>query len=268
MFTFGRPKNTDPKVEPNPISDAVKNAHPSVPPEAQEALAIGGGKGKAAAEAIENARNKLSELNATLADISLEETGGGALSGGKARTNAATSGQKASSMTNPSSQTKTSNGNGADAANGDGVKGKADGSPFTEPTPGGKEKTVSQLFGEIVWLFSQSPKHKNFFVSDLEWLVMTPVLLRQFRVFYAPDRPIGVALWAYVNDEVEQRLMSGNARLAPQDWKSGEKLWLVDIVAPYGGHDAMIKDLKEKVFPDSELKYLGVQNGIPTTRLL
>jgi cytolysin-activating lysine-acyltransferase len=136
-----------------------------------------------------------------------------------------------------------------------------DGSPFTLPTPGGKEKTVAQLFGEIVWLFSQSPKHKNFFVSDLEWLVMTPILLRQFRVFYAPDRPIGVALWAYVNDTVEERLKSGHARLAPADWKSGETLWLVDIVAPFGGHDAMIKDLKEKVFPEREMKFLGLEDG-------
>jgi hypothetical protein len=95
------------------------------------------------------------------------------------------SNRKAPSMTDPSNRTPTPNG----------TKGAPGGSPFTEPTPGGKGKTVATLFGEIVWLFSQSPKHKNFFVSDLEWLVMTPVLLKQFRLFYAPDRPIGVALW-------------------------------------------------------------------------
>ena len=49
--------------------------------------------------------------------------------------------------------------------------------------------------------------------------------------------------------------------MAPTDWKSGETLWLVDIVAPFGGHDAMIKDLKEKVFPERELKYLGLEDG-------
>ncbi|HEX6001167.1 MAG TPA: toxin-activating lysine-acyltransferase [Hyphomicrobiaceae bacterium] len=102
----------------------------------------------------------------------------------------------------------------------------------------------------MVWLFSQSPKHKNFFVSDLEWPAMTPILLKQSGVFYAKDRPIGVALGAYVNDELEKRLASGNARLATGDWKSGDKLWLADIVAPFGGHDAMIKDLKEHVFRD------------------
>jgi cytolysin-activating lysine-acyltransferase len=58
-----------------------------------------------------------------------------------------------------------------------------------------------------------------------------------------------------VNDEAEERLKSGHARLAPADWKSGEKLWLVDIVAPFGGHDAVLKDLKEKMFPQETIKF-------------
>jgi hemolysin-activating ACP:hemolysin acyltransferase len=31
--------------------------------------------------------------------------------------------------------------------------------------------------------------------------------------------------------------------------------------APFGGHAAMAKDLKEKVFPEQELKYLGLDDG-------
>ncbi len=92
--------------------------------------------------------------------------------------------------------------------------------------------------------------------SDLEWLVMTPVLLRQFRVFYAPDRPIGVALLG-VCERRGRGAAEDGAGVAPADWKSGEKLWLVDIVAPFGGHDAMIKDLKEKVFPGRKVRYLA-----------
>jgi cytolysin-activating lysine-acyltransferase len=166
----------------------------------------------------------------------------------------------------PSDARLAANGNGHASTGQPDAAGKpaTGGTIFTEPTPGGKEKTVAQLFGEIVWLFSQSPKHKNFFVSDLEWLVMTPILLRQFRIFYAPDKPIGVALWGYVNDEVEQRLMTGHARLAPADWKSGEKLWLVDVVAPFGGHDAMIADLKEKVFAGREITLLRLVNNLAT----
>ncbi len=137
----------------------------------------------------------------------------------------------------------------------------SDRSIFTEPTPGGNQKTVATLFGEVVWLFTQSSKHKNFFLFDLEWLVMTPIMMQQFRVFYAPDRPIGVALWAFVNEEIEKRLMAGNARLAPADWKSGDRLWLVDIIAPYGGQEAMIQDLKVNVFPEREIKALGLEKN-------
>lgn len=145
-------------------------------------------------------------------------------------------------------------------------KEQSSGSIFTNPTPGGNQKTVATMFGEVVWLFTQSPKHKNFFLFDLEWLVMTPIMLQQFRVFYAPDRPIGVALWAFVNEEVEKRLMLGNARLAPNDWKSGDRLWLVDIVAPYGGQEEMMKDLKEKVFPEREIKALASENNQVTVK--
>jgi hypothetical protein len=42
----------------------------------------------------------------------------------------------------------------------------------------------------------------------------------------------GVVLWVFVDDEVEARLVSGNARLRPQDWKSGDRLWIVEAVAP------------------------------------
>ena len=218
------------------------------PPSGQlEALAIGGGNAKALTQAVEAARAQVQRLNIALPRSAHSETS-------RANEN--------KGMTTPEKNkgtTDDTNDNGAGVAGA--PEQTAGGSPFTLPTPGGKEKTVSQLFGEIVWLFSQSPKHKNFFVSDLEWLVMTPIMLRQFRVFYAPDRPIGVALWGYVNDAVEERLKTGQARMAPADWKSGETLWLVDIVAPFGGHDAMIKDLKEKVFPERELKYLGLDDG-------
>jgi hemolysin-activating ACP:hemolysin acyltransferase len=79
---------------------------------------------------------------------------------------------------------------------------------------GRSREGISEVLGEIVWLMSQSPIHKQFYISDLEWFVMTPVLLQQFRIFYASDRPVGVLLWAFVSDEVEARLAQGVTRLS------------------------------------------------------
>jgi cytolysin-activating lysine-acyltransferase len=129
---------------------------------------------------------------------------------------------------------------------------------FSKPAPEAAAKKMSEVLGEIVWLMSQSPLHKQFFIADLEWFVMTPLLLQQFRLFYAKDRPMGVAFWGFVSEEVEERLKTGTSRLRPQDWKSGDRLWVVEVVAPFGGVEEMVKDLKAKVFKDREVKFLGL----------
>jgi hypothetical protein len=65
---------------------------------------------------------------------------------------------------------------------------------------------------------------------------------------YDQSKPIGVAFWATVDDEVEQRLAAGTTKMRPQDWKSGDCLWVVEVIAPFGGAEEMVKDLKPKVF--------------------
>lgn len=127
-------------------------------------------------------------------------------------------------------------------------------------------RSLAQITGEMVWLLSQSPRHKRLQLADLEWLAITPIILRQFRIFYAKNRPLGVALWARVSDEVEKRLTEGNSRLAPKDWKSGETLWLVDIVAPFGGQEAMLRELKRRVFPNQPIKLMMLAEGKKVVR--
>jgi cytolysin-activating lysine-acyltransferase len=87
---------------------------------------------------------------------------------------------------------------------------------------------------------------------------MTPMLLQQFRLFYDKAKPIGVVFWGTVSEEVELRLSAGTSRMRPQDWKSGDRLWAVEVIAPLGGADEMVKDLKAKVFPEREMKVLAV----------
>ena len=114
------------------------------------------------------------------------------------------------------------------------------------------------------------------------------VILQQFRMYYqnAPEaqggqRPIGVVLWGRVSDEVEQTLERGTTRMRPQDWKSGDRLWVVEVIAPAacpgqaakparagGGHDAMVADLKAKVFPTEALKVLALVDGKKVVRVV
>ncbi|RED43329.1 toxin-activating lysine-acyltransferase [Aestuariispira insulae] len=122
---------------------------------------------------------------------------------------------------------------------------------------GQPQMTISQVLGEISWMMSMSPTHRYFFLADLEWLVMTPVMLNQFRIYRDDNgKPAGLVLWASVSEEVEKRLESGATRLAPQDWKSGDRLWVVDVVDLMGGKAPhMLADMKKVVFQDKSFKF-------------
>jgi cytolysin-activating lysine-acyltransferase len=100
-------------------------------------------------------------------------------------------------------------------------------------------KTVAQVMGEITWLMTQSPRHKAIPLGDLEWLVMPALLLRQFRIFYHGEQPVGVALWALVDDLVAKRIDAGDRRLTAVEWKSGAAMRIVEVVAPFGGEAEM-----------------------------
>ena len=107
--------------------------------------------------------------------------------------------------------------------------------PASEPPP----KTVSQVLGEITWLMTQSPRHKSIPLGDLEWLVMPAVLLKQFRMFYKGEQPVGVAVWALVDDLVAKRIDGGEKRLTAVEWKSGASMRILDVVAPFGAEAEM-----------------------------
>ncbi|MDM7985131.1 MAG: toxin-activating lysine-acyltransferase [Maricaulis sp.] len=123
------------------------------------------------------------------------------------------------------------------------------------------KKTVSQVMGEMVWLLTQSPVHKQLFIGDLEWFIMPPILLEQFRIFNGPQHPVAFALWARVSEDTENRLKSGGYKLRPDEWKGGDRAWIIEVVAPFGGHDEILEDMAKNIFPNETFKYHHVNDA-------
>lgn len=124
------------------------------------------------------------------------------------------------------------------------------------------QKTVAQVLGEITWLMTQSPLHKQLFIGDLEWFAMPAILLEQFRVWNGPNSPAAVALWATVSEETEARLEAGGSKLRPDEWQNGDRPWLIDLVAPFGATDEILADLAASIFSGKPFKYHTIdQNG-------
>ena len=95
--------------------------------------------------------------------------------------------------------------------------------------------TISHLLGEMTWLLTQSRQHSALAVADLEWLIMPPLIHRQFYIFRDGERPVGLALWARCNRAAEEKIEDGlgQSGLSVEDWNSGDRLWLVELVAPF-----------------------------------
>lgn len=91
-------------------------------------------------------------------------------------------------------------------------------------------KTVATVFGEMVWLLSQSPEHRDLRLSDLEGLLMPPILYRQFKLYYAGQTPVAFEVFANVSADVAARIDAGNKKLEAKEWRSGEIRRLIERV--------------------------------------
>jgi len=115
---------------------------------------------------------------------------------------------------------------------------------------------AASVLGHVAWLFTHAPNYRYMFVSDLERVILPAIVAKQFKLYRKERIPVGFVSWAYLSEEAEQRFIEDPTRLRPEDWKSGDRLWCIDLVSPFGGFGSIAQDLKENVFPDKQGKAL------------
>jgi cytolysin-activating lysine-acyltransferase len=138
----------------------------------------------------------------------------------------------------------------------------------TAPASADPAGDFARTLGHVVALLLASPLHRNIFLADLERTVLPPLSLGQFRLFVKGGRPLAFVSWARVSEAVEKRLVVGDFRLAPAEWQSGERLWLMDLVVPPGGEAQIIAHLRERVFPEAEFATIEMPSAGAAPRIL
>lgn len=113
------------------------------------------------------------------------------------------------------------------------------------------------LLGPVAWLMMQQGASRHAFISDLEWRIMPPLLLDQAKLYMKGDAPLAFVSWARLSDAAITRYRTVPHHLAPSDWNSGDKVWIVDLFAPFGDTDKVFKDVRENIFPSSTLYQLA-----------
>lgn len=107
----------------------------------------------------------------------------------------------------------------------------------------------AQVFGEMAWLYARSPLHRDMPVRKLEQWALPAISLSQYRLYRRENRPIGFFTWAKLTKQIETKYALDPQSLQPPQWKSGDRIWLIDFIAPFGGAGEIMRDLRTNVFP-------------------
>ena len=71
--------------------------------------------------------------------------------------------------------------------------------------------------------------------------------------------------WARLSEKTEARLSNGAAiegkRFRPAEWNAGDSPWIIDVIAPFGGADKVIAEVKKGVLKGEKVKVLQPAPG-------
>ncbi|MCW8165386.1 toxin-activating lysine-acyltransferase [Verminephrobacter aporrectodeae subsp. tuberculatae] len=143
-----------------------------------------------------------------------------------------------------------------------------DKTPLSLIAPGLIEQTWSEapVLGSAVWLWMQSTSHRNLPLHTLPVLLLPAIKSRQFILASEAGRPVFYLSWANLDLEAERRYLANSPLLMPEaDWNSGDRMWILDWVAPFGHTRAMNHILKRQFFANRCMRALdhrGNERGL------
>lgn len=125
-----------------------------------------------------------------------------------------------------------------------------------------------EILGEMCWLYSQSNTHRNWPMFSLQQWLLPAILTQQTRIYRKAGKPYAFVSWAWLSKEVEEKYVLNTSSLQPKDWKSGDRGWILDWVAPFGGTREIAHDIKHNVFPYDVGRFLRTKDGNDTLRIV
>lgn len=94
--------------------------------------------------------------------------------------------------------------------------------------------------GKLHYLATYCPVHRAYPLAALTRLFVPAINHKCVRFFENEEgRTCAALIWARLAPDVSQRMVSGGAPPAPEEWGAGSGLWFLDLLAPFG-HGRMV----------------------------
>lgn len=132
----------------------------------------------------------------------------------------------------------------------------------TESMPGGEGRyavlapglmvqswSEAEALGAAAWLWMQSPMHRSLPLAALHALLLPAIKRGQFLLASVQGQPVFYTAWACLDPQAERHYLERSPeRMPPQDWTSGDRLWALDWIAPFGHTHDMSRLLRREWF--------------------
>jgi hemolysin-activating ACP:hemolysin acyltransferase len=135
---------------------------------------------------------------------------------------------------------------------------------------GAISKLISASVGDVAVVFSRSASHKHYTLADIEWMILPAVMTGQAYIAelqhkdHGARAPVAAVLWASVSAETDQRLranLTQKIRLRPDEWKSGEILWIIDAAGEPRAMAGALAELAQTQFMGKSVKLVITDNN-------
>ncbi|KPD10803.1 toxin-activating lysine-acyltransferase [Phaeobacter sp. 11ANDIMAR09] len=105
--------------------------------------------------------------------------------------------------------------------------------------------------GFALELLARSPYHGQHKLGDYYRTEILPAIWSHQIRFYLDERGVPAAMitWAWINESVEKEIHATGRALSRDEWQCGDRMFMNDWVAPYGGVRHYVRDMMNNVFP-------------------
>ena len=125
-----------------------------------------------------------------------------------------------------------------------------DGFDVIAPSVHQQHFSEAEVLGSVVWLWMHSDAHKNTPLHMLSALLLPAIKKRQFVLASENGKPVFYLSWARLSEEAERRYLKNPPQCMPQeDWASGERIWILDWVAPFAHSHRLRSLVTRRLFP-------------------
>ncbi|PHM38645.1 hemolysin-activating lysine-acyltransferase HlyC [Xenorhabdus mauleonii] len=114
----------------------------------------------------------------------------------------------------------------------------------------GGNANETEMLGAATWLWMQSPLHQNAPLIALSTLLLPVIKAEQYVLVAHNGQPVFYLSYAFFDEENEHRYLTqdDNARLY-QQVNSGNRLWFLEWMTPFGHSRDMANLLRREIFP-------------------